>query len=144
MANVATYLNFPGNTEDAFNHYKSIFGGEFVEPIMRYKDMPPQEGAPAPLEQLGNMVMHMEYPIIGGHKLMGSDAPSEMGFNVNVGNNSYIMLELDSKEEADRIFNELSEGGRVEMPMADMFWGAYFGSLADKYGVQWMINVSNS
>ena len=144
MASVSTYLNFPGNTEEAFNYYKSVFGGEFSRPVARFKDMPPQEGAPPPSEKLGNMVMHIEYPIIGGHKLMGTDAPSEMGFKVNVGNNSYIMLDLDSREEADRIFKSLSEGGKVEMPLADMFWGAYYGSLVDKFGVQWMVNVNKS
>jgi PhnB protein len=90
------------------------------------------------------MVMHIEYPILGGHKLMGTDAPEEMGFKVNAGNNHYIMLEPDSKEDADRIFKALSTGGKVEMPLEDMFWGAYYGSLADKYGVQWMVNVSKS
>ena len=144
MANVSTYLNFPGTTEEAFNFYKTVFGGDFSGPINRFKDMPSQEGAPPPSEKLGNMVMHIEYPILGGHKLMGTDAPEEMGFKVNVGNNHYIMLEPDSKEDADRIFKALSTGGKVEMPLEDMFWGAYYGSLADKYGVQWMINVSKS
>jgi PhnB protein len=90
------------------------------------------------------MVMHIEYPILGGHKLMATDALEELGFKLNVGNNHYIMLEPDSKADADRIFKALSSGGKVEIPLEDMFWGAYYGSLADKYGVQWMINVSNS
>ena len=87
-------------------------------------------------------IRHVELPILGGHKLMGTDAPESMGFKLNPGNNMYINLEPDTRKEADRLFNALSAGGRVEMPLQDMFWGGYFGSFVDKYGVQWMMNCS--
>ena len=143
MARVSTYLNFANNTEEVFNFYKSVFGGEFTGGINRFKDIPPQDGMPPMPENIMNLVMHVELPITGGHVLMGTDAPAEMGFTVNKGNNIHINLEPDSKEEADRLFNALSVGGIVTMPLGDMFWGAYFGSFTDKYGINWMINCSN-
>ncbi|MGQ0738431.1 MAG: VOC family protein [Bacteroidota bacterium] len=141
MARVTTYLNFPNQTEEVFNFYKSVFGTEFTEPgFRRFGDMPPQEGMPPLSDAAKNLVLHVELPITGGYLLMGSDAPEEMGFKINIGNNVYINLEPDTKEETDRLFNALSAGGEVEMPMADMFWGAYFGSCKDKYGIKWMFN----
>jgi len=140
MARVSTYLNFTNQTEDAFNFYKSVFGTEFEGPINRFGDMPPQEGMPPIADEIKHLVLHVTLPITGGHLLMGSDAPEQMGFKVNMGNNVYINLEPDTRKETDRLFNALSEGGEVEMPMADMFWGAYFGSCKDKYGVKWMFN----
>ncbi|MBI5857285.1 MAG: VOC family protein [Sphingobacteriales bacterium] len=144
MARVSTYLNFSNNTEEAFNFYKSVFGTEFEGGINRFGDMPPQEGMPPVSDDIKSLVLHVALPITGGYMLMGSDAPEQMGFKVNMGNNVYINLEPDTREEADRLFNALSAGGAVEMPMADMFWGAYFGSFTDKFGIKWMVNVQNT
>lgn len=143
MATISTYLNFPGNTEEAFNFYKSVFGGEFAgNGILRYGDFPPAEGAP-PLSDADNkLVMHMSLALPGGHLLMGSDAPESMGFHVNFGNNVYIMIDPDSREETNRLFNALSEGGIVETVLQEMFWGDYYGSLTDKFGVHWMFNCT--
>lgn len=142
MARVSTYLNFPRNTEEAFNFYKSVFGGKFTNGISRFSEVPPQDGAPPMAEGDKNLVMHVELPILGGHVLMGTDAPESMGFKVNHGNNVYINLEPDTRAETEKLFNALSAGGKVEMQLQDMFWGAYFGSCTDKYGVQWMFNCS--
>lgn len=141
MAKVSTYLNFDGNTEEAFNFYKSVFGTEIEGGFMRFGDMPPQEGQPPLADKLKNMVMHVALPITAGHLLMGTDAPEEMGFKLAKGNNVYICLQPDTRKEADRLFKALSEGGKVEMALAEQFWGDYFGSWSDKYGVQWMINT---
>ncbi len=144
MARVSTYLNFPRNTEEAFNFYKSVFGGEFSgEGIVRFSTVPPQEGQPTMKEEDKNLVMHVGLPILGGHMLMGTDAPESMAFKVNFGNNMYINLEPDTRFETDKLFKALSEGGKVEMPMQEMFWGDYFGSCIDKYGIQWMFNCSS-
>jgi PhnB protein len=140
MATVSTYLNFTNNTEEAFNYYKSIFGGEFVGGINRFRDMPPMEGMPPLAEQDKNLILHVELQILGGHRLMGSDAPASMGFTVNKGNNVYISLHADTRKETERLFKPLSEGGQVTMELADMFWGSYYGSCTDKFGVQWMFN----
>jgi PhnB protein len=143
MASVSTYLNFTRETEEAFNFYKTVFGTEFDGEIARMGDVPPQEGMPELADEDKNLVMHIALPLIGGHMLHGTDAPESMGFKLNQGNNVYIMLEPDTTEEADEFFKSLSEGGEVEMEMAEQFWGDYFGSLIDKYGVRWMINCSS-
>jgi len=143
MASVSTYLNFPGNTEEAFNFYRSVFGGEFEGGIQRMGQVPPQPGQPPLSEKDKNMVMHVCLPILAGHRLMGTDAPESMGFKVNFGNNIYINLEPDTRTETDKLFKALSAGGKVEMPLQEMFWGDYFGSLTDKYGVQWMFNCAS-
>lgn len=144
MASVSTYLNFPNNTEEVFNFYKSIFGGEFAgHDIMRFGDIPPQEGHPPMDSAMNNLVMHVTLPILGGHLLMGTDAPEQMGFKMNFGNNMYINLEPDTKEETKILFDALSAGGKVLNKLEDMFWGDYFGSCTDKYGVQWMFNCSS-
>ena len=140
MARVNTYLNFPGNTEEAFNFYKSVFGGDFIGGIQRFKDIPPSENSQPVPEDAKNLVMHIALPIMNGHVLMGTDAPKSMGFNVNFGNNVYISLHPDTREETSRLFKALAIGGKVEMELQDMFWGDYYGSLTDKYGVQWMFN----
>ena len=141
MARVNTYLNFPRNTEAAFNFYKSVFGGEFSGGgVARFSDIPPMEGAPALAEGDKNLIMHIELPIVGGHVIMGTDAPESMGFNVNFGNNVHISLEPDTREETKQLFDALSVGGQVTMELQDMFWGAYYGSCTDQYGVQWMFN----
>jgi PhnB protein len=143
MAQTGTYLNFKNETEEAFNFYKTIFGGDFAGGINRFSEIPPQDGMPPIREEDKNLVMHIALPILGGHMLMGTDAPESMGFNVNKGNNVYISLHPDSRAEAERLFRLLSEGGNVEMPLADQFWGDYYGSLNDKFGVRWMINYDN-
>jgi PhnB protein len=143
MAKVSTYLNFPRNTEEAFNFYKSVFGGEFVGGIHRFSEVPSQVGQPSMKEEDKNLVMHVALPILGGHMLMGTDAPESMGFTVKYGNNIYINLEPDTRTETERLFNALSEGGKVEMKLQEMFWGDYFGSCSDKFGVQWMFNCSS-
>ncbi len=139
MARTNTYLNFPRNTEEVFNFYKSIFGGEFIR-IARFSDIPPQDGMPPMPDADKNLVMHIELPIVGGHVLMGTDAPESMGFNVNFGNNMHISLEPDTRAETKKLFEALAAGGKITMELQDMFWGAYYGSCTDKYGVQWMVN----
>ncbi|NJM15532.1 MAG: VOC family protein [Bacteroidales bacterium] len=142
MASVSTYLNFPRQTEEAFNFYKTVFGGDFVNGISRYGDMPASDAAPALADADKDLVMHIALPIVGGHVLMGTDAPESMGFNVNAGNNVYINLQCDTREETKRLFDKLSVGGTVEMELQDMFWGDYFGSCHDKYGIHWMFSCS--
>ena len=141
MARVSTYLNFPDHTEEAFNYYKSIFKTEF-NGVNRFGDMPPQEGQPPMNDELKNLIMHIELPILDGHVLMGTDAPAAMAFSVNMGNNMYIMLEPDTREETKKLYDALSTGGKVTMELQDMFWGDYYGSCVDKYGVQWMFNCT--
>ncbi|WP_306353857.1 VOC family protein [Flavobacterium sp. '19STA2R22 D10 B1'] len=141
MARVSTYLNFSRNTEEAFNFYKSVFGGEFGDcGIARFGDIPPSEDMPPLPEADKNLIMHIELPIVGGHILMGTDAPESMGFKVNFGNNININLEPDTKAETKKLFDGLAEGGTITMELQEMFWGAYFGSCTDKFGVQWMVN----
>jgi len=143
MGRVNTYLNFNRNTEEAFNFYKQVFGGEFEGEISRFGDIPPQDGMPPLAEEDKNLVMHVALPIFGGHLLMGTDAPESMGMKVIEGNNVHISLEPDSREETERIFKALSAGGKVTMDLQDTFWGAYYGSCVDKYGIQWMVNFPN-
>jgi PhnB protein len=142
MASVSTYLNFNGNTEAAFEFYRSVFRSEFHRPIARLGDAPTMPGQPPLSESERNLVMNVQLPILGGHLLMGTDAHPSMG-QVHFGNNSHIALAPDTRAEADRLFAALAEGGKVEMPLQDMFWGDYFGNLTDKYGVQWMVNCSS-
>lgn len=142
MASVSTYLNFYRNTEEAFNFYKSVFKTEFQGQIIRIGDVPPQDGMQAFPEEDKDLIMHIMLPILGGHQLMGTDAPESMGFKLNFGNNMHINLEPDTRAETERIFNALSEGGQITMELADMFWGDYFGSFIDKFGVHWMINCA--
>jgi PhnB protein len=142
-ARVSSYLNFPGNTEQAFLFYRSVFGGEFTgNGIQRFGDVPAQEGQPPLPEEDKNLILHIELPILGGHILMATDAPESMGFKVNFGNNYYINLEPETRTETKRLFDTLSDGGNVTMALQDMFWGAYFGSCTDKFGVNWMFNCT--
>ena len=144
MARTSTYLNFSRNTEEAFNFYRSIFGGEFGgNGIARFRDIPPSDDMPPLAPGDENLVMHIELEITGGHKLMATDAPETMGFNVNFGNNMHINLEPDTREETKKLFDALSAGGKVTMELQDLFWGDYFGSCTDKFGVQWMFNCAN-
>lgn len=140
MATVSTYLNFSRQTEAAFNFYKDVFASEFIEGIYRYSDMPEQEGVPPIQEEDKNLIMNITLPIVGGHLLMGTDCPETMGFKLNPGNNLHISLHLDNKEDTKKYFNALAAGGTVSMELEEMFWGEYFGSCTDKFGVQWMFH----
>lgn len=135
MATINPYINFNGNAEEAFTFYKSVFGGEF-ERIVRFKDLP-SEGIHIS-ENEGDKIMHIALPI-GMSILMGNDVPESMGRTNEHENRSKISISADSKEEADRIFNGLSAGGEVEMPIADSPWGTYFAMFRDKYGIEWMV-----
>ena len=143
IARVSTYVNFPGNTEEAFNFYRSVFKTDFINGIQRFGDIPADPNQPPIAEQVKMMVLHIELPILGGHILMGTDAPKEMGLNVEQGNNIHINLEPGTKDEATRLFDELSVEGKIEMPIQEMFWGAYYGSFTDRFGINWMINYQN-
>ena len=124
-------------------YYKSVFGGEFGnDGIARFGDMPQMEGTPPMSDALKVMIVHVELEITGGLILMGTDAPKEMGFSVIQGNNVNVNLEPDTREEADRLFKALSEGGRVLQPLQEMFWGAYYGHLQDRFGIYWMVNCA--
>jgi len=139
MARTSTYLNFPRNTEEVFNFYKSVFGGEFGGGgVARMGDFP----NPALAEEDKNLIMHIELPILGGHVLMGTDAPKSMGFEVVQGNSIHFNLEPDTREETKRLFAALSAGGVVSTELQDMFWGAYYGTCTDKFGIQWMFNCT--
>jgi PhnB protein len=127
MSTVNVYLNFNGNCEEAFNFYKSVLGGEFPY-IGRFKDMPPQEGMPPLSKDMENKIMHVSLPVSKETMLMGSDTGGEWAPSFVQGNNFSICISPDSQQEADRIFNELSKGGKVTMPMSNTFWGDYFGS----------------
>ena len=138
MIKINPYLNFPGNTEEAFNFYKKVFGGDFAGGIFRFKDTPDKDRLSKEDQE---KVMHVGLPV-GNNMLMATDALESMGFKLTFGNNFYLSVETEGKEEADRIFSSLSEGGNVQMPMKDEFWGAYFGMLTDNFGVQWMVSYT--
>lgn len=136
MPKLNTYLNFDGRSEEAFNFYKSVFGGEFSS-LQKMSDMP---GAEQLAENEKGRLMHISLPIGESDILMASDIIPSMGHKLNVGNHSYISVFTDSREEADRLFAGLSAGGEIEMALEDAFWGDYFGSFIDKFGIGWMIN----
>jgi PhnB protein len=140
MAKVSIYLNFMGNTEEAFNFYKDVFKTEFATPIMRLGDLPIPEGAPGSSAEDKNKVMHVALPILGGTQIMGTDMLESMGHTLKIGNNVTINLEPDTKEEADRIYNALSEGGTDCVAPHDEPWG-YWGVCLDRFGIRWMFNV---
>ncbi len=139
MTRLHTYLNFAGNAEEAFDFYRSIFGGEFSS-VVRFKDLP-MEGVSIPEEDQGK-IMHIALPIGKDDILMASDTLRSLGHELVQGNNAYVSVHPESKEEADRIFSTLSEGAEIEMPMGDQAWGDYYGALKDKFGVMWMVNYS--
>lgn len=134
MATINTYLNFNGNTEDAFNFYKAAFGGEFAV-IMRFGDTPGCEEMPATDK---NKIMHIALPI-GGNMLMGTDVPETME-QVKNGTSMSISVNTDSEQQTRDLFAKLSEGGKIQMPLDNMFWGALYGMFTDKFGIQWMLN----
>ena len=139
MAAVNPYLNFNGTCEEAFNFYKSVFGGEFPY-IGRFKDMPPMEGCGPISEADGQKIMHVSLPISKETILMGSDTSEAFGPAVQAGTNFAVSINADSEEEAQKLFDGLSAGGTITMPMAKSFWGAFFGMFTDKFGIQWMVN----
>ena len=140
MATINPYLAFNGNCEEAFNFYKSVFGGEF-RLVSRFEDMPAMPGQEIP-ENMKQRIMHVSLPISSETILMGSDSNQMMG-DVTMGQNISISVNAADKKEADKIFNSLSAGGKITLPIADMFWGAYFGMFVDKFGIHWMVNSEN-
>lgn len=140
MKTINPYLNFPGDTEEAFNFYRSVFGGEFVG-LTRFKDT--SDGSKLTGEEK-EKIMHISLPVGKGNVLMATDAIESMGHKVSAGNNFHLSVETDSKEEADKIFKGLSNGGKATMPMQDTFWNSYFGMLTDKFGIQWMISYTKN
>ena len=139
MAIINIYLHSEGNTEEAFNFYKSIFGGEFCT-FVRYSDMPDQSGFGEVSDGEKAKIMHVALPIGGGNTLMGGDTLESMRHEINTGNNFSISISTESKEETERIFNGLTVGGKVTMPLAKTFWSEYFGMCVDKFGIRWMVN----
>ena len=136
MALINPYINFNGNAEEAFNFYKSVFGGEFAQ-IMRFKDLSSPENPIS--ENEANKIMHIALPI-GNNILMANDVPESMGSVNENENRSKISISAESKDEADKLFNSLSAGGTIEMPIQDSPWGSYFGMFRDKYGIEWMVD----
>ena len=144
-ARVTTYLNFPGNTEEAFKFYKKVFKGEFTGAgLKRFGDIELPADLPPLSDADKKLIIHAELTILGGHVLMATDAPESMGFKMVHGNNMHINLEPGSREETRRLFDALSEGGVISMPLADMFFGAYFGEFTDKYGINWMLTFQTA
>lgn len=139
MAQINPYINFNGNAEEAFNFYKSVFGGEFTK-IMRFSELASPE-FPVP-ENEANKIMHIALPI-GKNTLIANDVPESMGRVNENENRSKIAISAESREEADKLFNGLSAGGSIEMPVADSPWGTYFGMFRDKYGIEWTVEFDN-
>lgn len=140
MAKINPYINFNGNTEEAFNFYKSVFGGEFVS-ISRFKDLNNDDFPVS--EKEANKIMHISLKI-GDNVLMANDVPEKMGTVNEMENRSKIAVTADSREEADQLFYGLSEGGTIEMPIAQSPWGSYFGMFRDKFGIEWMIDFDTN
>jgi PhnB protein len=136
MAHINPHINFNGNAEEAFTFYKSVFGGEFTK-IIRFKDLA-SSGFPVP-EKEKNKIMHIALPIGKSSMLMANDVPEAMGRTNENENRSKIVISAESKEKAERFFNELSVGGQIEGPIGDSHWGSYFGCFRDKYGIEWIV-----
>ena len=139
MTTINPYLTFNGTCEDAFNFYKSVFGGEFAY-IGRFKDMPEMPNYPPVSENEKEKIMHISLPISKETVLMGSDSSEAFGDAAVSGNNFSLSINCKTKEEVDRIFNGLSVDGTVKMPLDNTFWGAYFGMFTDKFGIHWMVS----
>jgi PhnB protein len=137
MKSISPYLNFKDKTEEAFNFYRSVLGGEFVM-LQRFKEMPPEAGNVADSDK--ELILHVSLVMANGVTLMGSDAPQAHGREVIQGNNVNLSINAESEEEAERLYNGLSSGGKIDMPLQKMFWGAMYAGFADKFGVHWMIN----
>jgi PhnB protein len=141
MSRVSTYLNFMGQTEEAFALYSAVFGTEIAGPIARMGDMPAPPGSPEISPEEKNLVMHAELPILAGHLLMATDMLESMGHQLKIGNNTTINLELDTRAETDRLYGALSEGGSESTGMQQMPW-AYWGCTLDRFGIRWMFNCN--
>lgn len=143
MATVNIYLTFNGNCEEAFNFYKSVFGGDFPY-VGRFKDMPASEEHSGSVSDsdMGERIMHISLPISNETVIMGSDTGGEWASSFQQGNNFSISINAESKEEADKLFNGLAEGGQITMPLNNTFWGDYFGMLTDKFGINWMMSFN--
>ena len=139
MAIINTYLHSDGKTEEAFNFYKSIFGGEYST-FVRYSDMPDGSGFGEISDGEKQKIMHVALPTGSGNTLMGADTLESMKYEIKPGNNFSISITTESREETVRIFNGLAEGGKVTMPLAKTFWSEYFGMCVDKFGILWMVN----
>ena len=140
MPSINPYLNFNGNTEEAFNFYKSVFGGEFIT-VQRFGNTPESDRVP---EAEKNKLMHISLPIGKGNYIMGTDALESMGHKVIMGTNIQMSVSTDSVEETDKLFAAMSAGGKVTVPLAKMFWGDYFGMCTDKFGIQWMFSFTEN
>ncbi len=143
MATANIYLNFNGNCEEAFNFYKSVLGGEFPY-VGRFKEIPEQEGVPPIPEGFKEKIMHMSLPLDNGTIIMGSDTGGDWAPDFQMGNNFSVSLNATTKDEADKIFNGLSAGGNITMQIGPTFWGDYFGSFTDKFGVNWMVSFNEN
>lgn len=143
MTTVNVYLTFDGNCEEAFGFYKSVLGGEFSY-LGRFKEMPPQKDCPPISEDEAEKIMHVSLPVSKETVLMGSDTGGEWASKLTQGNNFSVAIGTDSKEEADRLFAGLSDGGKILMPMSDTFWGDYFGMFIDKFGISWMVSFGTN
>lgn len=140
MATLHPYLNFEGNTEEAFQFYQSVFGGKFRE-LVRYRDMPSDvPGGDRIAEEDKEKILHVSLPIGRESVLMGTDVPASMGPPLVAGNNFHLYVDAQSPDEAEKLFAALAAGGKVEMPLGKVFWGALFGMLTDRFGIQWMIS----
>ena len=144
MANVCTYLNFQDCTEQAFEFYKKAFDGRYIGEIKRFGELPSFGDMPPLSEEYKNRIVHIELEIPGGHVLRGTDALASFGFNVTFGNNIYICVNTDSREQTDRFFTALAAGGSISQELQDQYWGAYYGACTDKFGVQWVFNYMKS
>ena len=138
MKNIDFYLHFNGNSEEAMNFYKNVFGGDFIA-VQRYKDVP---GSEKMSEENREKMIHISLRISASTTLMASDSITEMGDHIVFGNNYHICLQASGEKEADKIFASLSDEGKIEMPMNKTFWGAYFGMCVDRFGIQWMISYA--
>ncbi len=143
MSKVSVYLNFMGNTKEAFEFYKSVFGTEYSASVTYMGDVPSCPEMPPLTKDEKEKVMHVTLPILGGIEIMGTDMMESMGQNLKIGNNTTINLQPDSREETERLYNLLSEGSTESMPLQDMFWGAYWGVCLDKFGIRWMFNYAD-
>jgi PhnB protein len=140
MASVSTYLNFPRTCAAAFEFYKGVFGTEYSSQINYYGGIPTGPGQPTMSDDDAKLIMNVQLPILGGHVIMGADAVEGFGETFLAGNNVSLTLHPDTRADTDRLFNALAAGGTVHMPLADAFWGGYFGYLVDKFGTRWMFN----
>jgi len=139
MTTVNVYLTFNGNCRTAFEFYKSVFGGDF-QYVGTFSEIPEQEGMPSIPDEMKDQIMHISLPISKETILMGSDAGGDWAPKLIMGNNFSVSVLTDDKQEAERVFNALAEGGNITMPLSNQFWGAYYGMLTDKYGINWMVN----